>query len=652
MSERLPTADGAAVRARRSPSCCARAAGCAAVAGLVLLAASAIGPARPAAARRDRRPRRRRRRPAARSRRSALALAGASRSARRSSPRSGFALVADVGQPMLADLREQVVDRALRLPLRAASSGPAPATSSRASATTSRSLGGGREALPTIAGAVLTVVLTFVGLAAIDVRFALAGLLCVPAPARRAALVPAARDAVSTRAERAAGGERAQALLDVVGGARTVRALDLGGSSCRASRARSQRERRASVRTIVRLRPASSTASTAPSSSGSRRCSPPASCWCARARPRVGDATAAALFFVRLFDPFNLAARRCRRRPAGARRRSRAWSASPSSRRRRRRRRRRRPRDARRRRRRAPRLRRRATRAARRRPPRRRRASGVAVVGVERAPARRRSPGRRRLPARRRRARFAGGVRSPSPARGDAPRRRRSSPRRCTSSPARSPTTCAWPRPDAADAELRGRARRASARWPGRGAARRPGDARRRGRPRPHRRAGAAARARPARSSPTRRSPCSTRRPPRPAAPARASLERAADRALAGRTALVVAHRLTQAAARRPRRRPRRAAGWSKTGTHAALVAAGGAYAALWHAWLASAPPRRLGRRRCLTGAALVVGGGQFGLLACTSWPRERRALTGSTVGGSERAVLCNGFDMGRFSRE
>ena len=48
--------------------------------------------------------------------------------------------------------------------------------------------------------------------------------------------------------------------------------------------------------------------------------------------------------------------------------------------------------------------------------------------------------------------------------------------------------------------------------------------------------------------SPTRASPCSTRRPPRRAAPARACSRRAADRVLAGRTALVVAHRLTQAA--------------------------------------------------------------------------------------------------------
>jgi ATP-binding cassette, subfamily C, bacterial len=61
-------------------------------------------------------------------------------------------------------------------------------------------------------------------------------------------------------------------------------------------------------------------------------------------------------------------------------------------------------------------------------------------------------------------------------------------------------------------------------------------------------------------------------------------LERATDAALAGRTAVVIAHRLTQAAA------ADRVVVLDKgrvveVGTHADLVAAGGSYAALWAAW-------------------------------------------------------------------
>jgi ATP-binding cassette subfamily C protein len=61
-------------------------------------------------------------------------------------------------------------------------------------------------------------------------------------------------------------------------------------------------------------------------------------------------------------------------------------------------------------------------------------------------------------------------------------------------------------------------------------------------------------------------------------------LDRAADAALAGRTGLVIAHRLSQAAAcdrvvvmERGR--------IIETGTHPELVDAGGVYAALWSAW-------------------------------------------------------------------
>ena len=62
------------------------------------------------------------------------------------------------------------------------------------------------------------------------------------------------------------------------------------------------------------------------------------------------------------------------------------------------------------------------------------------------------------------------------------------------------------------------------------------------------------------------------------------ALERAAAAALEGRTALVVAHRLTQAAAA-DRIVVLEAGRVVEQGTHAELVGGGGPYAALWAAW-------------------------------------------------------------------
>jgi ATP-binding cassette subfamily C protein len=61
-------------------------------------------------------------------------------------------------------------------------------------------------------------------------------------------------------------------------------------------------------------------------------------------------------------------------------------------------------------------------------------------------------------------------------------------------------------------------------------------------------------------------------------------LERAAAQALEGRTALIVAHRLSQAAVA-DRIVVLEAGRVVEEGTHAGLVAAGGVYATLWRAW-------------------------------------------------------------------
>ncbi|MYW71249.1 ABC transporter ATP-binding protein, partial [Pseudonocardia sp. SID8383] len=61
-------------------------------------------------------------------------------------------------------------------------------------------------------------------------------------------------------------------------------------------------------------------------------------------------------------------------------------------------------------------------------------------------------------------------------------------------------------------------------------------------------------------------------------------LERAADAALAGRTAVVVAHRLSQVADA-DLVLVLEGGRTAETGTHAELVASGGRFAQLWQAW-------------------------------------------------------------------
>ena len=146
---------------------------------------------------------------------------------------------------MLAELRERVVDRALRMPVRAGRARGPRRPARRAWATTSRSVSEAVvEALPGLAGAALSIALTFVGLAAIDVRLALAGALLGAGAGRSRCAGTCARARPAYADERVAGGERAQALLDAVGGARTIRALGLAGVELPRVAARSTAERR------------------------------------------------------------------------------------------------------------------------------------------------------------------------------------------------------------------------------------------------------------------------------------------------------------------------------------------------------------------------------------------------------------------------
>ena len=356
--------------------------------------------------------------------------------------------------------------------------------------------------------------------------------------ARRRSTPPSARPAASARSS----------CWTSVGGARTVRAFGLAAPSSRASPARSLRRARRRVRDDPPLHRASSRGSTSPSCVGTAAIL--VAGLPARARRRVRSAARPRRRLLPPpLRPDQRPARPRRRRPARRSRASPGWSAS-------------------------------RTLPAPAEPPappaaRATRSVGldgvahayvaghdvlhgvdlelapgerVALVGVSAAPARRRSPSSSPASTRRRRAGALGGV--PLAALGPAATRarrrarhpggarlRRPARRRPAAGARRTPTTPSSRPRSSASARSTGRGRCPTGwrRVVGDGGIGSP----------PRRRSSSRSRGS---CSPTRRSRSSTRRPPRPAAPARARWRRAADRVLAGRTALVVAHRLTQAA--------------------------------------------------------------------------------------------------------
>jgi ATP-binding cassette subfamily C protein len=140
----------------------------------------------------------------------------------------GGQLVVRLGESVLADLRERVVGRALRIPLARVERAGSGDLLSR--------IGGDVEivskaistTVPTIAGAGLTVGLTVVGLVVLDPRLALAALVAVPIQVL--ALRTYQRDTVPVyRRQRVLEGERTQQLLDAFSGAGTARALRISG---------------------------------------------------------------------------------------------------------------------------------------------------------------------------------------------------------------------------------------------------------------------------------------------------------------------------------------------------------------------------------------------------------------------------------------
>ncbi|MDQ0772826.1 ATP-binding cassette subfamily C protein [Streptomyces aurantiacus] len=138
----------------------------------------------------------------------------------------GLSLVSRLGETVLAHLRERFVEKALRLPLEQVEKAGAGDLTARVTRDVSVVGEAVRSALPELARSLLAIVLTLVAMAALDWRFFLAALVAVPVQASTARWY--VRNAVPLYAEqRIATGAQQQQLLDTVAGAGTVRAFRL-----------------------------------------------------------------------------------------------------------------------------------------------------------------------------------------------------------------------------------------------------------------------------------------------------------------------------------------------------------------------------------------------------------------------------------------
>ena len=214
----------------------------------------------------------------------------------------GVRLVATLGERILASLREQVLDRALTIPtvqLDRTGRGDLLSRISNDVAAVSDAV---REMLPAFTRALLLVGLTGIGLAALDWRLAVAA--AVALPIHIIGLRWYLRNVVPVyRRERIAEGVRTEQLLTAIAGAKTARTLGLGAARLEDVRASSagaagiamHAARLQGTRLLPALNGAELAGLTAVLATGYWLVSDGAI--------TVGAATAAALYFHRAFDP-------------------------------------------------------------------------------------------------------------------------------------------------------------------------------------------------------------------------------------------------------------------------------------------------------------------------------------------------------------
>ncbi|WP_151523469.1 ABC transporter ATP-binding protein [Serinicoccus kebangsaanensis] len=213
----------------------------------------------------------------------------------------GWYLVIRVGEKVLAALRERVLTRALRLPQADVERSGTGDLVSRVSNDVDQVSEALREAVPQLLWASFTVVLTLVGLAALDWRFALAGLVSMPFylwAARGYTVVAPPLYATERQAE----GTRSQSLVESLGGVRTIQALTLGPRHLRRT------DRASEVARRTRIRTADTTAwffsrIHLGELSGTGAVLLVGALLVGEGSASLGEATAAALYFIRLYDP-------------------------------------------------------------------------------------------------------------------------------------------------------------------------------------------------------------------------------------------------------------------------------------------------------------------------------------------------------------
>ncbi|MFJ4411160.1 ABC transporter ATP-binding protein [Streptomyces sp. NPDC088910] len=216
----------------------------------------------------------------------------------------GLRLTARVGETALARLRERVIESAFALPAQRVEQVGAGDLAARIGDDASLVAGALRGVLASVAGAALTIGFTVIGLTALDWRFALAGLCAMPI--QTATMRWYLRHSGPLyAAQRVAGGERTRQILESVSGVETVRAFRLTERHTKRVADRSAAAMGYALRAVTlrsrfygRLNAAEFTGL------GLILCT---GYWLVHTgHAGVGEATAAALLFVRLFDPVNV----------------------------------------------------------------------------------------------------------------------------------------------------------------------------------------------------------------------------------------------------------------------------------------------------------------------------------------------------------
>ncbi|MEW2516821.1 ABC transporter ATP-binding protein [Actinacidiphila alni] len=216
----------------------------------------------------------------------------------------GLRLTARVGETALARLRERVIASAFALPAQRVEQVGAGDLAARIGDDATLVAGALRNVLPNVAGAALTIGFTVLGLTALDWRFALAGLCALPIQ------IVTLRWYLRTSgplyaAQRIAGGERTRQILESLSGADTVRAFRLTERQTARVADRSAAAMDYALRAVtLRSRFFGRLNSAEFTGLGLILC---VGYWLVHSgHAGVGEATAAALLFVRLFDPVNI----------------------------------------------------------------------------------------------------------------------------------------------------------------------------------------------------------------------------------------------------------------------------------------------------------------------------------------------------------